>query len=120
MAKFLQLVMYPGPFPADYLDQPDADPAQFGLPTEDDSSRDDPLLAPSRWGLRSGSSSGDSRRAVSKACWTSPWPARRTWMLPRTSRGGSGGGPGGGAGQVVEVDALGVRQAQGPGESGEQ
>lgn len=45
MAKFIQLVMHPGPLPADYLDQPDPDPAQFGLPTEDDGSRDDALLA---------------------------------------------------------------------------
>jgi pimeloyl-ACP methyl ester carboxylesterase len=45
MAKFIKLVMHPGPLPADYLDQPDPDPAQFGLPTEDDGSRDDPLLA---------------------------------------------------------------------------
>jgi pimeloyl-ACP methyl ester carboxylesterase len=44
MAKFLRLVMQEGPFPDDYLDQPDPDPAAFGLPTEDDGSRDDPLL----------------------------------------------------------------------------
>lgn len=45
MAKFIALVMQPGPLPADYLDRPDPDPAQFGLPTEDDGSRDDGLLA---------------------------------------------------------------------------
>jgi len=45
MAKFIQLVMQVGPLPDDYLDQPAPDPAQFGLPTEDDGSRDDPLLA---------------------------------------------------------------------------
>ncbi|MGH2370921.1 MAG: alpha/beta fold hydrolase, partial [Chloroflexota bacterium] len=45
MAKFIQLVMHAGPLPADYLDQPDPDPARFGLPAEDDGSRDDPLLA---------------------------------------------------------------------------
>jgi len=45
MAKFIQLVMHAGPLPADYLDRPDPDPAQFGLPTEDDGSRGDPLLA---------------------------------------------------------------------------
>ena len=44
MAKFLQLVMVHGPLPASYADQPDADPAEFGLPTHDDGSRDDPLL----------------------------------------------------------------------------
>jgi len=45
MAKFIQLVMQVGPLPDDYLDQPAPDPAQFGLPTEDDGSRSDPLLA---------------------------------------------------------------------------
>jgi pimeloyl-ACP methyl ester carboxylesterase len=44
MAKFLQLVMRQSPLPDDYLDQPAPDPAQFGLPAEDDGSRDDPLL----------------------------------------------------------------------------
>lgn len=44
MAKFLQLVMVHGPLPASYADQPDADPAEFGLPTHDDGSREDPLL----------------------------------------------------------------------------
>ena len=45
MAKFIQLVMRQGPLPDDYLDQPAPDPAQFGLPTEDDGSRDDLLLS---------------------------------------------------------------------------
>ena len=45
MAKFIQLVMQVAPLPDDYLDQPAPDPAQFGLPTEDDGSRSDPLLA---------------------------------------------------------------------------
>ncbi|MFP3914287.1 MAG: alpha/beta fold hydrolase [Actinomycetota bacterium] len=45
MAKFIQLVMHTGPLPADYLDRPAPDPAQFGLPTEDDGSRDDLLLS---------------------------------------------------------------------------
>lgn len=45
MAKFIQLVMRQGPLPDDYLDQPAPDPAQFGLPTTDDGSRDDPLLS---------------------------------------------------------------------------
>lgn len=45
MAKFIQLVMHPGQLPVDYLDQPAPDPATFGLPTEDDGSRDDALLS---------------------------------------------------------------------------
>jgi len=44
MAKFIALVSYQGPIPADYADQPAPDPAMFGLPTEDDGSRNDPLV----------------------------------------------------------------------------
>jgi pimeloyl-ACP methyl ester carboxylesterase len=44
MAKFIALVSHEGPIPAGFADQPGPDPANFGLPTEDDGSRDDPLL----------------------------------------------------------------------------
>jgi len=44
MAKFIALVSQQGPLPADYLDRPAPDPATFGLPTEDDGSRNDPLV----------------------------------------------------------------------------
>jgi pimeloyl-ACP methyl ester carboxylesterase len=44
MAKFIALVMFKGPVPADYVDRPAPDPAMFGLPTEDDGSRNDALL----------------------------------------------------------------------------
>jgi pimeloyl-ACP methyl ester carboxylesterase len=44
MAKFIALVSYAGPLPAGFADQPGPDPANFGLPTEDDGSRDDPLV----------------------------------------------------------------------------
>jgi pimeloyl-ACP methyl ester carboxylesterase len=44
MAKFIALVSYQGPLPAGFADQPGPDPAAFGLPAEDDGSRDDALL----------------------------------------------------------------------------
>jgi pimeloyl-ACP methyl ester carboxylesterase len=44
MAKFIALVMQQGPLTREFLEQPAPDPAAFGLPTEDDGSRDDPLL----------------------------------------------------------------------------
>lgn len=43
MAKFIALVMHQGPITPEYLEQPAPNPAEFGLPTEDDGSRDDPL-----------------------------------------------------------------------------
>ncbi|MCA5891857.1 alpha/beta hydrolase [Isoptericola sp. NEAU-Y5] len=48
MAKFIQLVSYPGLVTDEYLARPAPDPAMFGLPTEDDGSRDDLLL---RWNM---------------------------------------------------------------------
>jgi pimeloyl-ACP methyl ester carboxylesterase len=44
MAKFIALLSQQGPIPANYLDRPAPDPAAFGLPTEDDGSRNDPLV----------------------------------------------------------------------------
>ncbi|MFC5262520.1 alpha/beta fold hydrolase [Kribbella qitaiheensis] len=44
MAKFIAIVGYEGEIPADYTDQPAPDPAMFGLPTEDDGSRNDALI----------------------------------------------------------------------------
>ncbi len=41
MAKFIAIVSHEGPITADYLGQPAPDPAMFGLPTEDDGSRND-------------------------------------------------------------------------------
>ncbi len=43
MAKFVALVMHQGPVPDGFADQP-VDPTRFGLPTEDDGSRNDPLV----------------------------------------------------------------------------
>ncbi len=44
MAKFIALVSFDGPLPADYLERPAPDPSMFGLPVQDDGSRTDPLL----------------------------------------------------------------------------
>lgn len=44
MAKFLVLTSRRGPLPDTYADEPAPDPADFGLPTDDEGSRDDPLV----------------------------------------------------------------------------
>jgi pimeloyl-ACP methyl ester carboxylesterase len=44
MAKFIAISTHKGPITPDYLERPAPDPAMFGLPTEDDGSRDDVLL----------------------------------------------------------------------------
>jgi pimeloyl-ACP methyl ester carboxylesterase len=43
MAEFIRLVGHTGPVPADFAEHP-ADPSAYGLPAEDDGSRDDVLL----------------------------------------------------------------------------
>lgn len=45
MAKFIALTTVKGPIPGEFAEQPAPDPAAFGLPAEDDGSRDDMLLA---------------------------------------------------------------------------
>ena len=44
MAKFIALASMKGPVPADFADTVNPDPATFGLPAEDDGSRNDALL----------------------------------------------------------------------------
>ncbi|USQ80472.1 alpha/beta hydrolase [Ornithinimicrobium faecis] len=45
MAAFMAMSNWQGPFTDEYFAQSVPDPAQFGLPTQDDGSRDDPLLS---------------------------------------------------------------------------
>jgi len=45
MAEFIRMSGWQGEYTDEFLAQPPADPAQLGLPTGDDGSRDDPLLS---------------------------------------------------------------------------
>lgn len=45
MAAFIAMTSWRGEFTDDYFAQPAPDPAQFGMPSHDDGSRDDPLLS---------------------------------------------------------------------------
>jgi len=51
MAAFIAMTSWQGEFNDDYFAQPAADPAAFGMPTEDDGSRDDPLLSDRSWAV---------------------------------------------------------------------
>jgi pimeloyl-ACP methyl ester carboxylesterase len=53
MASFIALTSWRGEFTDEYFAQPAADPVRFGLPTEDDGSRDDPLLSDRSWAVSS-------------------------------------------------------------------
>lgn len=51
MAAFIVMTSWEGEVTDDYLAQPAPDPAAFGMPTEDDGSRDDPLLSELSWAV---------------------------------------------------------------------
>jgi pimeloyl-ACP methyl ester carboxylesterase len=53
MAAFIAMTSWPGEFTDEYFDQPAADPGLFGMPAEDDGSRDDPLLSDRSWAVSS-------------------------------------------------------------------
>jgi hypothetical protein len=44
MAHFIAVVSHKGEFPDGFAEQPAPDPAMFGMPTEDDGTRTDPML----------------------------------------------------------------------------
>src|SRR3954452_8351735 len=53
MAAFIAMTSWRGEFTDEYFARPAADPAELGMPTEDDGSRDDPLLSERSWAVSS-------------------------------------------------------------------
>jgi pimeloyl-ACP methyl ester carboxylesterase len=51
MAAFIAMTSWQGEFTDEYFAQPPADPVAFGMATEDDGSRDDPLLSDRSWAV---------------------------------------------------------------------
>ncbi|HEU5159209.1 MAG TPA: alpha/beta hydrolase [Streptosporangiaceae bacterium] len=51
MAAFIMMTSWQGEFTDDYFAQPAPDPAAFGMPDDDDGSRDDPLLSDRSWAI---------------------------------------------------------------------
>src|SRR4051794_18757126 len=51
MAAFIAMTSWPGEFADDYFGQPAPDPGAFGTSTEDDGSRDNPLLSDRSWAV---------------------------------------------------------------------
>ncbi|MEN3607907.1 alpha/beta hydrolase [Plantactinospora sp. ZYX-F-223] len=51
MAAFIAMTSWQGEFTDDYFARPAPEPAMFGLSTDDDGSRDDPLLSKSSWAI---------------------------------------------------------------------
>jgi pimeloyl-ACP methyl ester carboxylesterase len=120
MAKFIAVVSHKGPIPADFAGQPAPDPATFGLPTEDDGSRNDALLgqniiscthyqfdfdalraAPTRIVIGFGAESGGEM-----ACRAGLAVAERLGTTPVTFPSGHGGFLGGEYGQTGDPDGF--------------
>src|SRR5262245_57747700 len=53
MAAFIAMTSWRGQFTDEYFAQASPDPAQFGLPPDDDGSREDPLLSDRSWAVSS-------------------------------------------------------------------
>jgi pimeloyl-ACP methyl ester carboxylesterase len=53
MAAFIAMTSWRGEFSDEYFAQRAADPVDFGMPTEDDGSREDPLLSDRSWAVSS-------------------------------------------------------------------
>ena len=53
MAAFIAMTSWRGEFTDEYFAQAAPDPAHFGMPVEDDRSRDDPLLSDRSWAVSS-------------------------------------------------------------------
>ena len=64
MAAFVAMTSWQGEFTDAYFAQPPADPAAFGMPTEDDGSREDPLLSDRSWAVSSYHPDVDALRAA--------------------------------------------------------
>src|SRR5919197_1081310 len=64
MAAFIAMTSWRGEVTDDYLAQPAPAPARFGMPTEDDGSRDDPLLSDRSWAVSGYRPDFDALRAA--------------------------------------------------------
>ncbi|MGZ4696488.1 MAG: alpha/beta fold hydrolase [Oryzihumus sp.] len=92
MAKFITLVGLQGPVPADFADRPAPDPASFGLPSEDDGTRDDPLVGQNMVSCLP-TSTTSTRSAQHRPASSSPpapgprasWPTAPPWPSPNGS-----------------------------------
>lgn len=120
MAKFITLVMQKGPIPTDYADRPAPDPAMFGMSSEDDGSRNDPLVGQNIVSGTSYQPDFDALCAASTriviaagvesegelACRAAVVIAKRLGTTPAIFPSGHAGFLGGEMGQMGEPDAF--------------
>jgi pimeloyl-ACP methyl ester carboxylesterase len=120
MAHFIAVVSHRGPMTSDFASKPGPDPAMFGMPTEDDGTRTDPLLGqnivssthyePDFDALRSASTrivmAAGAESAGEMAHRGAEAVAGRLGTEPVNFPGGHGGFLGGEYGQTGDPDAF--------------
>jgi pimeloyl-ACP methyl ester carboxylesterase len=91
MAPFIAMTSWRGEFTDEYFAQPPADPVAFGMASEDDGSRDDPLLSDRSWAVSSYRPDVDAwarRQRASSSPWArsqrAPSPDARRWPRRRS------------------------------------
>jgi pimeloyl-ACP methyl ester carboxylesterase len=122
MAHFIAVASHQGEYGPDFAERPAPDPAMFGMPTEDDGSRDDPLLSEAAVAISGYQPDVDALRAASarvvlalgkESAGTMPARAAEATALaigqqPTTFPGNHGGFFGGEFGQQGDPEAFGV------------
>ena len=104
MAHFIAVVSHSEPFTADVAAQPGPDPQMFGMPSEDDGNRNDPMLG---WGLRTVPTYEPDFNALRSAS---------TRIVP--AAGVEGEGTMANRGAYAVADRLGIEAAKFPGDHG--
>ncbi|MFF3034437.1 alpha/beta fold hydrolase [Streptomyces rubiginosohelvolus] len=90
MAAFVAMTSWEGEFTDAYFAQPAPDPAAFGMPAEDDGSRDDPLLSDRSWAVSDHRPDVDAINAASTRVVIAVGEESRTVQTGRTSDAAAG------------------------------
>ncbi|XCM28552.1 alpha/beta hydrolase [Streptomyces parvus] len=85
MAAFVAMTSWEGEFTDAYFAQPAPDPAAFGMPAEDDGSRDDPLLSDRSWAVSGHRPDADAINAAPTRVVIAVGEESRTVQTGRTS-----------------------------------
>ncbi|MFB6666609.1 alpha/beta fold hydrolase [Streptomyces parvus] len=85
MAAFVAMTSWEGEFTDAYFAQPAPDPAAFGMPAEDDGSRDDPLLSDRSWAVSDHRPDADAINAAPTRVVIAVGEESRTVQTGRTS-----------------------------------
>jgi pimeloyl-ACP methyl ester carboxylesterase len=85
MASFIAMTSWQGEFTDEYFALPAPDPAAFGMPTEDDGTRDDPVLSDRSWPVSGYRPDADALKAAPTRIVIAVGEESRDAMTGRTS-----------------------------------